>query len=332
MEVVLIIVAALSFLTALFLFAYIKNTEIDKRQSTAIRDLDRRITDLLQNQLGEIRGSVDNTSQRMHQQIYSFTQETIRMRKDLEEMQKNIGNISSFQEIFRSPKLRGQWGEASLEYILSQHFPQKMYKIQHCFSSGLQVDAVVKLPDDKLLPIDAKFNLENFQRMVETKEEGEKKMYQKKFISDLKIQVDSIVSKYILPKEGTVDLALMYIPAEAVYYEIINKIGQEFDVANYAWKRRVVLTSPNTFYLTLQTILWWFRDTELSRHTQRILKRLEAIRYDGEKLTQEFRKLGTHLKNVNSAFTRSEHRLSLLGERTKRLIEEKQIKQLKSSD
>ncbi len=310
------------------MFIYNKKLETDKTQNEAIRDLERRLTDLMSSQLKEIRGSVDGTSDKMHHQIRSFTHETTEMRKDLKEMQEKMKDISSFQEIFRSPKLRGQWGEASLEHILSQYYPPELYECQYNFSSGLQVDAVLKLPNNKLLPIDAKFSSDSFQKMIGAKDKQARNSCRKQFVSDIKKQIDEIVSKYIIPEENTVDFALMYIPAEAIYYEIINNIGRQFDIAQYAWKKRVILTSPNTFYLTLKTIEFWFRDTELSRHTQKIIKRLERVRSDGKKLSEEFRKLGSHLHNAGSAFRRSKKRLSLLDRRTEKLIERREIKQI----
>ena len=111
-------------------FFLLRKSNVDKNQSESISDLERRITDLMINQLREIRGSVDGTSQAMNRQISSFTRETVQIREELKQVQETMKSISSFQEIFRTPKLRGQWGEASLEHILSQHFPEELYKRQ----------------------------------------------------------------------------------------------------------------------------------------------------------------------------------------------------------
>ena len=123
-----------------FLF---RKSKIDKVQNDSIKDLERRLTDLMINQLKEVRGTVDDTSQRMNQQIQSFTKEATQIRENLKQVQETIKDVSSFQDIFKSPKLRGQWGEASLEHILSQHFPAELYEIQHLFSSGEQVDVIL---------------------------------------------------------------------------------------------------------------------------------------------------------------------------------------------
>ncbi len=310
---------------AIWLF-YIRKSAIDRSQTTAIRDLERRLTDLMTNQLKEIRGNVDGTSRAMHEQISSFTKETVQIRQELKQVQETMKGISSSQEIFKSPKLRGQWGEASLEHILSQHFPKELYQTQYLFSSGEQVDAVLKLPDGKLLPIDAKFSSVNFEKMKEAESDKEIALFRKKFIGDVKFNIDKISSKYILPSEGTLDYALMYIPAEAIYYEIMAK---EIDLIKYAQEKKVTLASPNTFYSALRTIEHWFRSMRISRQTQQILKRLDRVYQDAQKLKNDFRKLGNHLRDASSSYDTSGKRLSLLGERIERLAEVDETKKLK---
>ncbi len=317
----IILVAAI--ILFFFIRSFDRKLKVDKLQNEAIRDLERRLTDLMINQLKEIRGSVDGTSQTMNQQISSFTKETVQIREELKQVQDTMRGISSFQEIFKAPKLRGQWGEASLEkQILSEYFPEEFYETQYLFSSGEQVDAVLKLPNGKLLPIDSKFPLENFAKMVESKDEKEKNAFGKKFIEDVKARIKEISSKYILPSENTVDFALMYIPAEAVFYEIVFNLKEQ-DIAGYARTKKVVLASPNTIYLTLRTITDWFRDTHVSRQTQEILKRLNRIQADSEKLMEDFRKLGGHLKNAVSSYDNSEKRLDSFSDKVEKLLETK---------
>ena len=314
--------------TAVFVFLSSRKSKTDEKQSDAIRDLERRLTDLMINQLKEIRGSVDGTSKAMNEQIHSFTKEATQIREDLKQVQETVKDVSSFQEIFKSPKLRGQWGEASLEHILSQHFPQELYKIQYLFPSGEQVDAVLKLPNGRVLPIDSKFPSENFDKMINSQGETEKNFFHKSFLEDVKNRINEIATKYILPSEGTTDFALIYIPAEAIYYEIINTLAKETDIAAFAWSKKVILTSPNTIYLTLRTIEHWFKDTQVSKQTQEILKKLGKIHQDGEKLMDEFRKLGSHIRNASSAYDDSEKRLSLLDDKVEKLVEIGETKQL----
>lgn len=327
-EIYTILIAFLFAFFFLFLILFFnRKSRVDESQSSAIRDLERRITDLMTNQLKEIRGSVDGTSKAMNEQISSFTKETIQIKEELKQVQARMQDISSFQEFFKSPKLRGQWGEANLEHILSEYFPPEFYAKQYLFSSGEQVDAVLKLPDKKLLPIDSKFPLDNFRKMVESERKEEKEFYRKKFIEDTKKRIQEISSKYILPSENTVDFALMYIPAEAIYYEI--NVNRNVDLGDYARSKKVVLTSPNTIYLTLKTIENWFRDTQISKQTQEILKKLNRVQQDAVKLVDDFRKLGGHLKNAVSSYDSSEKRVSLFKDRVSKLLEVKGIKKLK---
>ncbi len=305
------------------IFFWFKKSKVDERQSEAIRDLERRITDLMIGQLKEIRDSQNGVSKAMSEQISSFTKEATQIREEIKQMQESVKDVSSFQEIFKAPKLRGQWGEASLDHILSQHFPEELYKRQYLFSSGEQVDAVLSLPNGRILPIDSKFPLENFSKMIEAGSE-ERELFQKKFIEDIKGHIDKITSKYIIPSESTVEFALMYIPAEAIYYEIVNNLGKDFDLAGYAMSKKVVMTSPNTIYLALRTIEHWFKDTQISRQTQDILKRLNKINQDTVKLMNDFRKLGGHLRNAVSTYDSSEKRLSLFSDKVEKLLEVKE--------
>lgn len=306
------------------LFFFLRKSATDERQSQTIRDLERRVTDLVL----EIKGSVDGTSQAMHQQISSFTKETVQMREQLSQLQEEVKSISSFQEIFKTPKLRGEWGEASLEHILSEYFPRELYIPNFTFSSGEIVEFVLKLPNKKLLAIDAKFFSDNFEKMLEAEIDKEKMLFQKKFIQDIKFNIDKIASKYILPSENTVDYALMYIPAEAIFHQIMFNLREE-NIGEYARKKKVILTSPNTIYLTLKTIEHWFKDTQISRRTQEILRRLNKIQIDAGRLMDDFKKLGNHLRNATSAYDSSEKHLSLFSDKVERLLESKETKKLK---
>jgi DNA recombination protein RmuC len=311
-----------------------KKSKIDETQTGAIKDLERRLTDLMIGQLKEIRGSVDGTSKAMNQQISSFTKETVQIKEDMKQVQEVMKGISSFQEFFKSPKIRGQWGEASLDHILGEYFPKELYQIQYLFSSGEQVDAVLKLPNKKLIPIDAKFSFDNFRKMVESESEIDKKEFRKKFIEDTKKRIQEIASKYILPSENTIDFAIMYIPAEAVYYEI-NMI-REFDIGDYARSKKIILTSPNTIFLALRAIEHWYKDVQVSQQTAQILKRLERVQRDSTKLADGFRKLGSHLKNAVSSYDNSEKRLSLFGNRVEQLLgsseSKKQLPEVKDNE
>ncbi len=285
-------------------------------------ETERRLTDLISRELKDVRNDVDIGSKDLSDRVSSFIRETSDIKQRMANVQEVVRDISSFQEFFRSPKIRGQWGEATLRHLLGEYFPESLYTMQYRFSSGETVDAVLKLPDNNLLPIDAKFPFENFRKMIEA-EGKEREELRKKFLGDVKNRIREISDKYILPEEGTVDFAVMYVPAEAVYYEM-NMISGT-DIPEFARSNKVILASPNTFYLTLRAIEQWFRDTQITREAHEIMKRLRKIEKDGEKLDKDFKKLGNHLKNTVSAYRSSKKRIVLFDRKVKGILKNKQL-------
>ena len=271
-------------------------------------------------QLEKGRQASERATLTVHQQVQSFTQNMTQLQENLKQVHASVKDVSSFQEMFKSPKLRGIWGEQSLEASLQQYFSRDLYEMQHHFRSGEAVDAVLKLPNGTLLPIDSKFNWENFEKMVNSETDMNRELYRKAFYGDAKKKIDEIAAKYILPSESTTDLALMYVPAETVYYEIINNI-KDADIPSYARAKKVFLVSPNTFALSVSAIRHWFKDIEFNKQTKDIMKRLERIATDGNKLAEGFRKLGSHISNAKSAFDDSEKRVGLLVDRVQNVIE-----------
>lgn len=303
----------------LYMFLKPKKQEPDEKYLALHQRLDS-FSQLLADQLEKSRQASEKASLTVHQQVQGFTQGMTRLHENLKQMHESVKNVVSFQDIFKSPKLRGIWGEASLEAALNEYFPRDRYEIQHYFKSGEAVDAVLHLPNDLLLPIDSKFNWENFEKMVNSDNDIHKEIFRKAFYSDVKKKIDEIAAKYILPGEATTDWALMYIPAETVYYEIINNL-KDVDIPKYARGKKVQLVSPNTFALSISAILHWFRDVQLNKQTQDIMKRLDRIRIDSAKLDEEFQKLGKHISNAKSSYDDSEKRLTLMVDRVKNVIE-----------
>lgn len=289
---------------------------LSSRKQGGERDVIAQLNQLISERLKE---SKDATMS-VHGQVESFTRGMSDLRNRVEQVQESVKSVVSFQDIFKSPKLRGNWGEASLESSLSQYFGKDQYEIQHYFISGDAVDAVLKLPNNLILPIDSKFNWENFEKMVKADNDINRDIHRKQFLSDVKKKIDEIANKYILPSENTTDMALMYVPAESVYYELVSNI-EDVDIPKYARLKKIVLVSPNTFYLTVSAIHQWFRNVEVSGQTKEIMKRLERLRIDGEKLDEEFRVLGKHISNASGAYGSTEKRLGLMVERVKNIVE-----------
>ena len=241
--------------------------------NTSVNQALRDTVQLVHNQLKESRESVERSSRAINQQVQGFTSGLTQLSENLKQVHESVKTVSSFQNIFKAPKLRGIWGEASLEASLAQYFPRDRYEIQHYFKSGEAVDAVLKLPNDLLLPVDSKFNWENFEKMVNADNDIQRDLSKKTFFSDVKKKIDEIASKYILPSEGTTDFALMYMPAETVYYEIVSNI-KDVDLPSYALSKKVFLVSPNTFMLSVSAISHWLKDIQLSKQTKEIMQRL----------------------------------------------------------
>ncbi|HXN06230.1 MAG TPA: DNA recombination protein RmuC [Nitrospiria bacterium] len=207
-------------------------------------------------------------------------------------------NISSLQDILKAPKLRGGLGELFLGELLSQIFPPSYFTLQYSFRSGETVDALIHL-DQGGIPVDSKFPLENFRKLLDSPGEEEQKSIRKKFVLDVKKHIDAIAMKYIQPDEGTFDFALMYIPAENVFYETILKEGEEErSISAYALERKVIPVSPNSFYAYLQTILLGLKGLHIEKSSREILESLSRMRGDFDRFFEEFEILGKHLNNA----------------------------------
>jgi DNA recombination protein RmuC len=226
-------------------------------------------------------------------------------------------DISSLQEILRTPKLRGSLGELFLGDLLAQVLPNAHYTLQYKFRSGETVDAVIRLGAG-LVPIDSKFPLENFQRIFAAADEAERKAMRKKFNADVKKHIDAVAVKYILPDEETFDFALMYIPAENIYYETIIRdeaLGEEGSLCSYALQRRVIPVSPNSFYAYIQAIVLGLRGLRIEKSAQEILRQLGRLKGDFTRFQEEYEILGKHITNVKNKYDESSRRLGNFGDK-----------------
>jgi len=220
-------------------------------------------------------------------------------------------DISSLQDLLRAPKIRGGLGEYILEDLLKQIFPREYYILQYEFKNKERVDAVIKFGEG-IVPVDAKFPLENFRRLLEADDEKEQIAIKKNFISDIKNHIKAISEKYIVPDEGTFDFALMYIPAENVYYETIIKderIDEESGIFQYAINKKVIPVSPNSFYAYLRVILLGLKGMAIEKSAKEILSNLSRLRSGFDKFAADFSKIGRHLDNAKNNYLESERRL-----------------------
>jgi DNA recombination protein RmuC len=243
----------------------------------------------------------------------------------LEETHKQIydigKNISSLQDLLRAPKFRGEIGETLLGNLLEDILPKENIKLQHRFKSQDVVDAAISIGQN-LISIDAKFPLENFKRYSEAGADEEKNSYYRVFVRDVKKRVDEVSSKYILPDEGTFDFALMYIPAEAVYYEI----SKDEELTTFAKSKKVIFVSPNTFYAYLQAILYGLRGVSIERNIQKIFQELSRMQIDFKKFQDDFELIGSHLSNAATKYNDARNKLGKLNEKMLATTQRPQIK------
>lgn len=260
------------------------------------------------------------------------TQESVGQRLDnaarvIGELQRKLGNLEEsskkifdlgqglqeLKDILKNPKLRGNMGEFFLEDLLRQILPPDHYKMQHTFRTGETVDAVIHL-GDALVSVDSKFPLESFVRLVQMPEDQPelKKKEKKVFVSALKKHADAIAKKYILPDEKTFDFALMYIPAENIYYETIIRddlIEEEGSLYAYLLGKKVIPVSPNSLYAYLQVIVLGLRGMRVQEHAKQIIQDLLRIEGDLGKFREDYSVLGKHLKNATGSYEESNKRL-----------------------
>ena len=230
-------------------------------------------------------------------------------------------NISSLQEILRSPKPRGGLGELLLERLLADILPGEFYKLQHKFRSGETVDAVVRIGGN-LVPIDAKFPLEDFERMIGVESEEEQQNLKRQFVRTVNKHIDA-VAKYILPDENTFDFALMYVPAENIYYETIC----QSDIYSNCIKKKVFLVSPNSFNAYLQAIVLGLKGLRIESATREILGRLERLQGDFNKFQHDYDTLGGHIYKAARKYEEASAKLTRIGDKLQ-IVGETPVKKL----
>lgn len=258
-----------------------------------------------------------STNSRIDQQTKSLNERLDNAAKVISGVQRNIGEMSEIgrsmkdlQEFLRSPKLRGNIGEQVLKELLSQILPKQSFNLQYTFKSGVVVDAVIKTANG-IIPVDSKFPLENFRLLSSAKTESEKESARKEFIKDVKKHIDDISRKYILTEEGTIDYALMYIPSESVYYEIVNN-SSLFD---YSGEKRVLPVSPTTFYAYLRAILISFEGQKIEKRAKQILSSIRAIQKDYLKVEENLSTLGRHVNNAYNMMNQTLTSFTNLGQK-----------------
>ena len=229
-------------------------------------------------------------------------------------------DMEELQRLLRSPKARGQMGELGLETLLGDMLPRDRVVYQYPFSNGEKVDAMVRL-DRGLLPIDAKFPMEDFQRFLEAPQE-ERPRARKSLRDNLKKKVDAIAQKYIRPGEGTLPLALMYLPAESLYYEtFVARERDEEDLWDYAYRKSVLPLSPGTLSAYLKTVALGLRAAAVEQNARQVMAMLQTVERDLAAYRKPFEILGTHLSNARKQYDESSRLLQRVADHLERARE-----------
>ncbi len=288
-----------------------KNISLLTEQLRVINEQVNQQLQLVNQQLQRSSGQIGQRLDSAARVIGEVKENIGKLSKASEQIYEVGKNIATLQEILRPPKLRGGLGEQFLGELLSQILPPEFFALQYQFSSGERVDAVVRL-GERIVPIDSKFPLDNFRRVIECKTDEEKRASQKTFYRDVKKHIDDIASKYIVPKEGTYDFALLYIPAENVYYETITKdesFGEEKGVLNYALNKKVIPVSPNSFYAYLQVIVLGLKGLRIEEHALEIQMLLGGLGKELKDFQEDFRLVGRHITDARNRFDEAKGRL-----------------------
>lgn len=270
----------------------------------------QELSRLIDQKIGDTHKAMNETQHNLNKTVQNqfgqsmkvFNEVTERLAK-LDEQHKQVAGfaeqLEELQNVLKNPKQRGILGEYYLETLLKNVFPPGVYEMQYPFKDGIIVDAVIKVKD-KIIPIDSKFSLENYNRIIEERDPLEKERLEKVFKQDLKNRIDE-TSKYVRPEEGTLDFAFMFIPAEGIYYDLlVNQVGgikiNTRDLIEYAFiEKKVHIVSPTTFLAHLKMVLQGLRAMQMEESTKEIIKRVEELRKHLMSYEEYMKKLGTSM-------------------------------------
>lgn len=274
---------------------------------------------MLQQQLAELTRAVDQKMGESTKILQSQFGESAKIIRDvterltkLDETNRQVVNfadqLQNLQDILKNPKQRGVLGEYYLETVLKNVLPPGSYQMQYAFPDGTIVDAAV-LVDKRIIPVDSKFSLENYNRILEARDATEKKRHEQAFVADLKLRIDE-TAKYVKPQENTMDFAFMFIPSEAVYYDLlINKVGAITDetrnLIHYAGQKKVIVVSPTSFLAYLQTVLQGLRNQKISEQAKDIIKQVENLRKHLVSYEDYLQRLGKNLGTTVSVYNQT---------------------------
>ncbi len=272
-----------------------------------------------------MRAQLDRTNKAINERLDNAAKVVQSVGSEVGKMQEIGESMKDLSAIMKSPKLRGNLGEQVMKDLLEQILPKAGFMMQYKFKSGDTVDAVVKTKNG-LIPLDSKFPMENYLQAQKAKDEAGKEAAMKDFHRQVKKHIDDISKKYILPGENTVDFAIMYVPGESVYYEIITTTN----LANHGEGKKVYLVSPNTFHYFLKTVMVALEGEKIEERAKQVLNSLRAIQNDSVKLGTDLGVLNRHVTNtrntmdaVNTSYARLGSKIENTGQ-----LQEAQVKEV----
>jgi DNA recombination protein RmuC len=287
-----------------------RNAEVDRHLQGVTETMDRRLAQL-DSKVDRRRESATQTTNKIHERLGKVDEATT-------QMLERAKDLARLEQALRPPKARGGFGELLLENLLRDRLPPNAYEMQFTFDSGERVDALVRV--DRAIPIDSKFPLDNYNRLVEAENEDERMLAERQFARDVKQHIEAIASKYIRPDEGTYDFAFMYIPVEAVYYELA--CGKTGALLAHAHERRVFPVSPTTFTAYLQVIALGLRGMQIEQHAHEVMAYVAELQRDFDRFADDFDKVGTHIGHAQSKYHEATKRLDRFETKLERAVEE----------
>lgn len=276
--------------------------DVTSQLSGRLDSINQQVTEQLNQGSNLMNASTNAVSQRIAavQTTFAGLQKQVgEMTEQARQLSDLSRSVTAIEYVLRAPKMRGSFGEEQLETLLGLVFARQQFVLQHRFASGEVVDALLLLPPGSVA-VDSKFPLENFRRIAEAVTDEEKKSRRRDFLRDVHKRVDEIATRYIRPVEGTLPFALMYVPAENVYYETIIRDEDGNDLYYYCLKKRVVPVSPNSFYAYLQTILMGVKGLQLSQRADTIIREIESLRIELERFSKAYDTIGQHIRNASN--------------------------------
>ena len=328
METILIVVIIVLILVVLGLLVWLITSISANSRNMAVNQAS---ISMLQQHLESLKTAQEDTKDKLQKSVMDgqsnisrgmqASQEVLdRLNKQIGELQgtnKQMMQIGSevrrLQDILSSPKLRGSMGEWSLENLLSQILPKDSFSLQYAFKDGKTVDALVQLPSFSV-PVDAKFPLPSFERIVKAENEEEKTKARKQFMKDCMSHIDKISDSYIRPTEGTLDFSIMYIPAENIYYEtIIQYVGETQDILQYCFEKKVIPVSPNLLYTYLMTVAMGLHGLQIEKQAAEIRQNLKKLNASFSDFGGTWDILGKHLRNAYAQYDEGQKKLDRFG-------------------